>query len=304
MSRILVTGVDGFTGRHLAPLLTASGHEIHGLVQRHAATPIPGVTALHAADLTDPEALAQAVASIQPQRVVHLAAIAFVGHLDMQAMYGVNLVGTRNLLEALARLEQAPQSVLLASSANVYGNTREGALDESLPPAPANDYAISKLAMEYVARLFASRLPLVVVRPFNYTGVGQSDSFLLPKIVAHVRRRAKTISLGNVDVARDFSDVRDVCGVYARLIDAPAAIGKTVNVCSGTAHTLRAVLDVAEAISGTTMAVQVDPALVRSNEVRVLRGDRTRLDALLPGLPTPTPLEQTLRWMIEAPGSA
>lgn len=303
MKTVLVTGVDGFTGRYLAPLLAAAGHEVHGLVERRPAMPVTGAAHLHEADLTDATAVAEAVQAAAPQAVVHLAGIAFVANRDAKLMYGVNLLGTRNLLEALAALAQAPEAVLLASSANVYGNATEGALDETVAPAPANDYAVSKLAMEYVARLYATRLPLIVCRPFNYTGIGQSDSFLLPKIIAHVKREASHIELGNLDVARDFSDVRDVAAIYARLLGTSAAIGQTVNVCSGRAHTLREILDIVEKISGRRMRVSVDSELVRQNEVKVLHGNRARLDALLPEVAPAIPLVETLRWMIRAPST-
>ena len=301
MKTVLVTGVDGFTGRYLAPLLAAAGHEVHGLVQHRSA--VAGTSHLHVANLTDPAAVDNVVRAVAPRAVVHLAGIAFVANRDAKLMYGVNLLGTRNLLEALAAAATAPEAVLLASSANVYGNATEGVLDETVAPAPANDYAVSKLAMEYVARLYAKRLPLIVCRPFNYTGVGQSESFLLPKIVAHVRRQALHIELGNLDVARDFSDVRDVASAYARLLATPAAIGQTLNVCSGAAYALREILALAEGISGRRMDVRVNPELVRANEVKMLRGNRGRLDALLPGSSAPIPLAETLRWMIDAPSA-
>jgi nucleoside-diphosphate-sugar epimerase len=299
MRRVLVTGADGFTGRHLVPLLSAAGCEVHGLVQQKPERPVAGLAAVHVADLQAPAEVERAVAAASPHRAVHLAGIAFVADRNVTQMYGVNLVGSRNLLEALARLPTTPESVLLASSANVYGNARQAVIDESVAPAPANDYAVSKLAMEFAARLFVDRLPTIVCRPFNYTGVGQSESFLLPKIVAHVRRRIATLELGNIDVARDFSDVRDVCAAYVRLLETPAAIGETVNLCSGTAHSLREVLAMVEAISSFPLTVRINPAFVRANEVRSLRGSRARLEALLPGLAAPIPLADTLRWMIE-----
>lgn len=303
MTKILITGADGFTGRYLAAKLNAAGYEVHGLVHKQVAGPVAGVHTLHVADLSDAATLANVVRDIQPNKVAHLAAIAFVAHGDVEAIYRTNLVGTRNLLEALA-LSKAPlDAVLLASSANVYGNAVGGVLDENTPPAPANDYAVSKLAMEYAARLYADRLPLIMARPFNYTGVGQSESFLIPKIVSHVRRRAPVIELGNLEVARDFSDVRNVAELYRRLLEAPAAVGQTFNVCSGQAWSLNDVLTMAREISGHDFDVRVNPAFVRQNEVKTLIGSRARLDAVVGQASNPMPeiaLRDTLRWMLEA----
>ena len=299
MSKILITGADGFTGRYLAQTLHEAGHEVHGLVQRAVPEGVHGVSVCHVADLSDAQGLAQVVKAVQPDKVAHLAAIAFVAHGDATAMYNTNLVGTRNLLEALAAGPSPLTAVLLASSANIYGNALEGCLDELTSPAPANDYAVSKLAMEYMARLYAQRLPLVVVRPFNYTGVGQAESFLIPKIVSHVRRRSPLLELGNLEVARDFSDVRNVVQLYHRLLCSPAAVGQTFNVCSGTAHTLTEVIQMVKEISGHDFEVQVNPDFVRPNEVRRLLGNRSKLDGVV-GTVAEIALEDTLRWMLEA----
>lgn len=300
MSRILVTGANGFTGRYLAAELQRAGYEVHGLVHKPVALgKVPGVRALHVADLSDAARLAAVVNEVQPDKVAHLAAIAFVAHGDIEAIYRTNLVGTRHLLEALAQSNAPLDAVLLASSANVYGNSVGGVLDENTPPAPANDYAVSKLAMEYAARLYAGRLPLIMARPFNYTGVGQAESFLIPKIVNHVRRRAPLIELGNLDVARDFSDVRNVVQLYRRLLEAPAAVGQTLNVCSGQAWSLNAVLAMVREISGHDFEVRVNPAFVRQNEVKTLLGSRAKLDAVVGEVPEIT-LRDTLRWMLEA----
>jgi len=299
MSRILITGVDGFTGRYLAAALHGAGYEVHGLVYRPISGNIAGASALHVADLSDAAGLAAVVHEVRPDKVAHLAAISFVAHGDAEAMYRTNLVGTRNLLEALVRSKVPLDAVLLASSANVYGNSVGGVIDEATPPAPANDYAVSKLAMEYVARLYVDRLPVVMARPFNYTGVGQAESFLIPKIVNHVRRRAPLIELGNLDVARDFSDVRTVVQYYHRLLENPAAVGQTFNVCSGQAHTLGEVLAMVRTLAGHDFEVRVNPAFVRANEVRILIGSRAKLEAAV-GAVLDIPLLDTLRWMIEA----
>lgn len=280
--KTLITGITGFTGRHMATELLKHGHEVVGL----------------ASDLTDATGLAAEVADAGPDWVVHLAGMAFVGHGDANDFYRVNLMGTRNLLAALAACDKTPACVLLASSANVYGNATEGVLTENTLPNPANDYAVSKLAMEYMARLWLDKLPIVMARPFNYTGVGQAESFLLPKIVGHYRRKAEVIELGNLDVWRDFSDVRAVVEAYRRLLEICPA-GETFNVCSGRAYSLREALKMAESISGHRLRVEVNPAFVRANEVKTLCGDATKLCASIGEWASP-PLDETLRWMLEA----
>lgn len=291
--RALITGIKGFTGRYVAAELEAAGWDVFGI----GAHEEDGDSRYWRADLGDVVRLRQVVAEVQPDAVIHLAAIAFVGHGDADAFYRVNLIGTRNLLDALASVDRPPGCVLLASSANVYGNATEGMLSESTPANPANDYAVSKLAMEYMANLWKDRLPIVTVRPFNYTGIGQAENFLLPKIVAHFRRRAEVIELGNLDVWRDFSDVRAVARAYRRLLEL-RPIGQTFNVCSGRMHSLREVIALAEGLTDHRIRVEVNPAFVRGNEVKRLCGDPSRLKAALPGWETP-PLEETLGWMLE-----
>jgi len=291
--RVLVTGSEGFTGRYLVAELETAGYEVVGLGS-HASAAAGYIQA----DLTDSQALNAALAKVQPDVVVHLAALAFVGHGAPNAFYQVNLMGTRNLLEAVSACGKTPESVLIASSANVYGNQAEGVLDERTPPAPANDYAVSKLAMEYMAKTWLPKLPITFVRPFNYTGLGQADNFLLPKIVSHFERKADVIELGNLDVWRDFSDVRSVVSAYRGLIEA-LPIGETFNVASGKVHSLREVLAMCENITGHRIEVRVNPDFVRSNEVKTLCGDASKLRACLGEWRTPE-LEETLRWMLAA----
>lgn len=293
--RVLITGVAGFTGRHLAAELLRAGYEVHGLARN--SVEMDGVV-VHACGLEDPVELGKVLEQVQPDWVAHLAAISFVAHGEVDAIYQTNLIGSRHLLDALSKCSKKPSSILLASSANVYGNAAEGALDEQTLPAPANDYAVSKLAMEYMAALYKDRLPIIVVRPFNYTGVGQAENFLLPKIINHVRRKAPLIELGNLHVARDFSDVRRVVLFYRRLLETPSAISQTFNVSSGKGYTLEEVLEKVRRISGHDFEVRVNPAFVRANEVKVLIGNSARLEALLPGVPE-IPLDDTLRWMLE-----
>jgi nucleoside-diphosphate-sugar epimerase len=296
MARVLVTGVDGFTGRYLAPLLAAQGHEVHGLVRDADMSPIDGVSALHVSDLLNPAGLRQVVEAVQPERVAHLAGIAFVGHGDVGAIYRTNYVGVFHLLAVLSALATRPKAVLLASSANIYGNTDVGVIDESVPAAPANDYAFSKWAMECTAARWVGQLPITIARPFNYTGRGQSIDFVMPKIVSHFSRKAALLELGNLDVEREFNDVRMVVDCYARLLDRPVQ-GGVFNICSGQGHALRSVLAMAQSISGHTPEVRVNPAFVRANEVKKLVGSRAALEKAIGPVQGPT-LHETLAWML------
>jgi nucleoside-diphosphate-sugar epimerase len=292
--RALITGLRGFTGYYMARELSAAGYHVHGTV-------LPGEPTgpdIFAVDLLDRASVAAAVEQVRPDVVVHLAAIAFVAHNDADQMYRVNVVGTRNLLEALAAGAHKPSSVLLASSANIYGNADVAVIDENVAPNPANDYAVSKLAMEYMARLWMDKLPITIARPFNYTGVGQAENFLLPKIVSHFRKGARRIELGNLAIARDFSDVRMVARSYRRLL-AAAPAGEAFNVCSGQPHSLESLVDIMSDIAGYRIEVHVNPAFVRANEVLTLTGSNARLTKAI-GEVESAPLVETLRWMYTA----
>jgi GDP-6-deoxy-D-talose 4-dehydrogenase len=279
--RVAVTGAGGFTGRFVTDALAAQGAEWVALD----------------ADLTDGEAVERAVAETPFDRVIHLAARAFVGVADWEGFYQVNQLGTFRLLDEVARARPGAR-VVMASSAQVYGPGAEGLIAEDAPTRPANHYAVSKLASEWGAPRWADRLEVVVTRPFNYTGVGQGAEYLVPKIVAHFRDRAATIELGNTWVRRDFGDVRSVADAYAGLAlaeDAPAV----VNLATGRVWSIDDLLDRLEALSGHRPAVRVNPAFVRANDVPVLGGDVSRLRAALPGW-EPRELGDTLAWMYGA----
>jgi nucleoside-diphosphate-sugar epimerase len=310
--RVLVTGALGFTGRYMVNELLAHGWEVWAMHPRPLAvsSSTPSNTMLRhvQADLLEATALANTLSHIQPHAVVHLAAVAFVAHGNAEDFYRTNLIGTRHLLAALANLPVPPRHILLASSANVYGITTEGKLNEDTALNPANDYAVSKVAMEMMASLWQHQLPITITRPFNYTGVGQSENFLIPKIIAHFKKRAPVIELGNLDVWRDFSDVRQVTAIYRQLLEAdlhaPGATSSLTphtifNVGSEQLHSLRDILALAEALTGHQLEVRINPAFVRANEVKTLRADTSRLRSVL-GEYRPIELRDTLAWMLQA----
>ncbi|HMS26944.1 MAG TPA: GDP-mannose 4,6-dehydratase [Burkholderiaceae bacterium] len=280
--RILVTGADGFTGLHFVALARTLGHEVFEFT----------------ANLTDPVAVKAQVAMAAPEAVVHLAAISFVGHSHASAFYDVNVIGTLHLLDALKELKHTPSRVLLASSANVYGNCEQSPISETQLPAPVNHYAMSKLAMEYLAKNYQTQLPLFFVRPFNYTGVGQALSFVVPKIVTHFKKLAPSIELGNLHVEREYNDVRAVCDIYMRLLMSAHA-GETYNICSGQTYTLQHIIAALTELTGHSLQVNVNPAFVRANEIHRLCGNPEKLVNAIGSLPSYA-IKDTLKAMLAA----
>lgn len=290
--RVLVTGAAGFTGRHLCAHLREYGYRVFAFSEHPAPNPDELM-----GDLLDASAVAAAIRVAAPDYVVHLAAIAFPGHAEAASIYRVNLTGTLTLLEALVREGGGGKGVVLPSTGTVYASSESDALPETSPLLPATHYAVSKLAMEHLSRLYARSLPITIVRPFNYTGPGQHEPYLVPKIVRHFAERADVIELGNVDVVRDFLDVRIVVDAYRRLLTAPAAAGETVNVCSGKGVAIRDVVAMLEEASGHRIAIRVNPQFVRPNEPRRVVGSPAKLQAIIGDLRA-LPLATTLSDML------
>jgi len=279
-SKVLVTGASGFTGRYLVSELSNYDHIISTLKS----------------DLNDKDAVIAEILAVEPDYVVHLAAISFVGTQEADAIYRVNVIGTTNLLDALSLLPIAPKKVIIASSATVYGNA-SGEIMETAPLQPVNHYGCSKLSMECMAQNYINKFPIIIVRPFNYTGLGHSKNFLIPKIVTTYRSNKDVIFLGNLDVAREFNDVRDVCRVYRKLLYSSFDNG-VINICRGSPITLMNIIDVMNNITGIKMEVKVNPLFVRKDEIKILSGNSRKLEAII-DVTWKYSIEDTLRWMYD-----
>jgi GDP-6-deoxy-D-talose 4-dehydrogenase len=291
--KVLLTGIDGFTGKYVALELEAKGYQVIGLVYKNASNNQV------ACDLTDKTAVLVCLEQVKPDFVIHLAALSFVGHDDQKAFYDVNVFGALNILEAAKELGLTFKKVIFASSANIYGNPiGVEKIDESVSPAPVNHYAMSKLAMEHMTKLWFEQVPLVITRPFNYTGPGQDKQFLIPKIVSHFKQKSLDIELGNIDVYRDFSDVRDIAKAYVSLLESDVR-SEVVNLCSGDVYSLSSIIEQMEQIAGYKINVKVNPAFVRVNEIKVLGGDNSKLVSLTGFKPTIT-IDKTLLDMYNA----
>lgn len=291
--KVLLTGADGFTGNYVKKKLLEKGYEVIGLVRTK-----PSDDDVQC-DITNKESVRCCLQQVKPSAIIHLAALSFVGHSDEKAFYDVNVFGTINILETAYSLGLNINKIIIASSANIYGSPKnETLIDEEVQPSPVNHYAMSKLAMEFMVKNWFDKLPIIITRPFNYTGPGQDNKFLIPKIVSHFKESKKVIELGNTDVSRDFSDVRDIAKAYVALLESDAK-SEVVNLCSGTVHSLKEMISNVERLAGYDIEVRVNPAFVRSNEIKVLGGDNAKLTKLTGFKPSYT-IEQTLKDMLNA----
>lgn len=284
--RVLITGASGFTGRYVWAACEAAGYY--------------PIQPLHGFNLSSIESCRATIEGTKPDYVIHLAAISFVSHPDHSAFYQINTVGTINLLQAIRDVGLIPKHLIIASSANVYGNvpTQSQPISEKQPPAPENHYASSKLAMEYMASRWFDTFPITITRPFNYTGVGQNELFLVPKIIKHFTNHNPVIKLGNLDIARDYTDVRDVAEMYVNLLNAPKLQSCTVNVCSGNMYSLIQIIQLLSDKTQHEIEMISDNSFVRSNEILSIRGSNEKFMSNI-GYEMKFPFETTLGWMLD-----
>ncbi len=283
-SRILVTGAEGFVGRFLVAAIGArfgAAAEVFE-ASRH---PEPGRPSI-ALDVTDIGQVRAAVSEVRPTAVVHLAAVSAVplARAKPDHAWAVNLHGTLNLARAV--LDLAPRArFLYVSTSEVYGGTfraRGIPLGEDAPLDPANTYAATKAAADLaVGQLARDGLSAMRFRPFNHTGPGQGEDFVIPAFAAQVARierglQPPTLDVGNLDAIRDFLDVRDVVDAYVRALaldDAAWKAGAVVNLCSGMPRRIRDALDGLLAAARLPIEVRSDPARLRPNDTPIALGD-------------------------------
>ena len=286
---ILLTGASGFTGLHLTRLAQAGGHRVIPLK----------------ANLNDAKTLEEEVLAIKPDWVAHLAGISFVASKDQEAFYRVHALGTGNLLQSIAKLDQKPSKILLASSATIYGNSPNPFSIETQTPTPIDHYAISKVAMEDMAKTFFDRLPIIIARPFNYTGPGQKGNFLIPKLIDHFANKRQVIELGNLNIEREFNDVSMICEAYLGLLQWGIP-NETYNVCTGHARSLQHVVDTLIQLTQHVLEIKVNPDYIRASEVYRMCGDPNKLKRIFEehGILLKIPsLENTLKNMLTQAGN-
>lgn len=261
--RVFITGIEGFTGRYLERYLCTLGYEVSGGALSPSA---PNHARL---DLLDKDSI-KAAFSAKFDYIIHLAAVSFA-MADPAEIKNSNEIGTLNLLEALSTVKF--EKAIFASSASIYGGG-DMPMCENSPLNPQSIYAESKIFME--EQIAKSGLPFIIARPFNYTGAGQSENFLIPKIVRHFKDKASAIKLGNLTPKREYNDANDVVRIYAQLLELKAN-GEIFNIGSGKAYSIEQILQILRCLSGHDIAVQSDPRFIRANDPALLVCDTAKL---------------------------
>ncbi|ADD69448.1 NAD-dependent epimerase/dehydratase [Denitrovibrio acetiphilus DSM 12809] len=288
--KVFITGINSFTAKHLCGELSSHGYDIYGCDIN-----VDADEKTFNCDITKRDQVAKCLAAVQPDYIVHLGAITYVPSSDVSLIYQVNTIGTANLLEECLKYDNI-KKILLPSTSNVYGNPDVEVIDETCPTLPVSHYAVSKLAMEQMATLSFGKLPIIITRPFNYTGVGQPDKFVIPKIIKHFKEKAHVIEMGTTSVIRDFSDVRFVCSSYRKLLECDAK-SVAVNICTGKEHSLDELLDYARKVTGHNIEKITNPEFVRPNEIQKLIGDNSLLRKCVGELDT-IDFHDTIEWML------
>lgn len=304
--RVLITGASGFAGTWLCRECAQAGDEVVGLSRRGI---VPdGCGEGVAVDMRDGDAVRDAVRHAAPELVYHLASLTSVGRsweAPAQTL-GDNDAITVNMLEALRHVAGGAP-VVWVSSCEVYGDPEVLPATEATPLRPANPYAVSKVAGEMLAQVYAEAYGLEIVRtrPFSHSGPGQLPIFLLSSLASQAaegRRRgvrALEIVTGNPDTRRDFTDVRDIVHAYrmlghALLSGREGAAGGVFNVSTGrSVSAAEQVALLSELVAPIEVTHTVDPARVRAREVMDLRGDPSQLHAVT-GWEPRIPLRQTM----------
>lgn len=287
---VLITGINGFTGKHLEGYLVEKGFKVYGLTfaksekENHLEC-----------DILNLDKLKESISKVNPDYVIHLAAISFVASLDIKKMYETNIVGTINVLEALVLLGISPKKIIVASSAAVYGNIGE-VLSEEMCPKPVNHYGNSKLAMEHMLANYFNKLEIIITRPFNYTGVGQEEHFVVPKIVKHYKEKEGTLALGNLNTFREYNDVSFLVQCYAKLLATDFKSG-VVNIASGVTYSIKNILEIMKDISSYNIETRIDDRFVRKNEIIELKGSASKLIGMIGNLDWKSGLRETLEEM-------
>ena len=301
MSKVLITGINGFAASHLARFLVNKGHEVHGTVRvrsdLYKLKDIESKITLHLIEMTDAISVRGLIEKIKPEQVYHLAAQSYVKSSWDTPLetYNINVLGTVNLLEAIKAVDKNIK-VLVTSTSEVYGDT-DGTINESTFPEPNTHYGISKYCQDMTARLYhkAFGMNVVITRSFNITGAGRADVFVdsnfAKQVVEIENGKEPVIRHGNLESARDFTDVHDVVKGYVMVMESNRW-GEVFCLGQGKQTKISEVLNLLIKLSGKDIKTEIDPERFRPVDTKTMIGDFTKVHEL--GWKPEIPLEQSL----------
>lgn len=273
--KALITGINGFVGPYLKKELEHHDYEVFGIDLKGDDKKV------FSCDITDPDSVYNTISKVEPDFIFHLAGFSSVGKSFQQPELckKINVDGTRNLLDAVVKAGLMRSRILIVSSAEVYGKAEKIPIDENHPLNPLSPYGKSRVEQEKVASGFD--LPIIIARSFNHTGPDQPDTFVIPSFRKQIKEAndGDTIHVGNLEVVRDFSDVRDVVKAYRILLE-KGKDKEIYNVGSGEEYKLKDILDRFIKQSGKNLKVEIDPKRYRKADIPVLVCDNSRLNKL------------------------
>ncbi|MBU1867120.1 MAG: GDP-mannose 4,6-dehydratase [Candidatus Margulisbacteria bacterium] len=308
--KAFITGINGFAGSFLAEALLKSGRQVTGSVQ--PGTPLDNLAAIEAQlkliplDLNDSSALEKFIAAEAPDEIYHLAAVSSVKDSldDPRKCFIVNVLGSLNLLEA-ARHHLPKTTVVLVTSSEIYGEalSEKVLTSESSPIIPKSPYAVSKAALDHLGRVYANNfgLKVVIARPFSHIGPRQTSVFFIPSIASQIVELEKTgggeIKVGNIEMDRDFTDVRDVVEAYVLLAEKGKS-GEAYNICRGETRRLKELVDRLIALARVPIKVTIDSERCRPSDLTSMKIDSRKLKAIgwQPIIPIDTTLADILAY--------
>jgi GDP-4-dehydro-6-deoxy-D-mannose reductase len=282
MSKVLVTGANGFVGKHLVHELAENGIETVTVGGPHPADSHSSPSdSTYSLDLSDAESV-NAIDFSDISGVIHLAGLAAVGPSfdDPMRYITSNIAMECNLFEAALKQDSHPRFLIVSSGA-LYDSAAELPLTEASSTLPSSPYAVSKLGQEQLAQYYGQRgLETIIARPFNHTGPGQALGFIVPDITAQImaceQGTQSEVLVGNLDAKRDYTDVRDIARAYRLLLE-KGVPGETYNVCSGRALSGHEIVESLLEASGTKPPVTQDPAKMRPADNPEIYGDHQKL---------------------------
>ncbi len=297
MKRVLITGIEGFAGSHLAHYLDRLGYEVYGLCHQEPKEKIPGE--IFSGDICDFNCLKRILEESRPEWIFHLAGISSVAEAQRNPLpaYQVNVLGTLKLLLAIHQL-MLKARILLVSSADVYGRGEKPHVEDD-PPNPLTTYARSKLLAEEIGRIYYRTwgMDIVILRPFSHTGPGQAPHFIFPKLARHIALVEKgkaepVLAMGNLTVCRDYTDVRDIVRAYLLAME-NCISGETYNITSGNCIRLQDGVEILLKMAKVPVKVEPGVTEIRTYDIPYLSGSARKFQAITDWQPT-IPFTQTL----------